>query len=291
MPPDLIPPIVSTAWLAERIGRPGVAVLDASWYLPTTGRDARREYLAEHLPGARYFDLDRASRTGSPLPHMLPSPGEFEAAVASLGVGDDHTIVVYDGSGANLSAARAWWMFRVFGHQSVALLDGGAQRWRSEGRPFESGMPSCSPATFHARFSPGAVRDLTEVSEALRLATAQVVDMRSRGRFEGTEPEPRDGIPSGHMPGALNLPYVELVGPDGTMLPSDQVRVRLAEAGVRLDRPIIATCGSGVSACTLLLALERLGHRDHALFDGSWTEWTSSGMPIARGARNPEEQP
>lgn len=289
MPPDPIPPIVTTSWLAERIGQPGVAVLDASWYLPTTQRDARLEYLAGHLPGARYFDLDRASEPGSALPHMLPEPPAFEAVVRTLGISDDTTVVVYDGSGTNLSAARAWWMLRVFGHQSVTLLDGGAPRWRSEGRLLEAGMPPAGAGTFHAQFSTGTVRDLAQVGEGLRRGTVQVVDMRSAGRFAGIEPEPRPGIPSGHMPGALNLPYADLVGPDGLALPPDQLRGRLTESGIRLDRPIIATCGSGVTACTLLHALERLGHHDHALYDGSWTEWTTAGMPVACGGSRLEE--
>lgn len=289
MPPELISPIVATSWLAERIGRPDVVALDASWYLPTTGRDARREYLAAHLPGARYFDLDQSSESASALPHMLPEPAAFEAVVRTLGISDDTIVVVHDGSGTNLSAARAWWMFRVFGHQSVTLLDGGAPRWRSEGRAFEAGMPPAGAGNFHARFFRGAVRDLAEVREALERGTAQVVDLRSAGRFTGIEPEPRPGIPSGHMAGSLNLPYTDLVGPDGSVLSPEQLRVRLTESGIRLDRPIIATCGSGVTACTLLLALERLGHRDHALFDGSWTEWTTAGMPVARGGSAGEE--
>jgi len=283
------PPIVTPAWLSERIGRPGLVVLDASWYLPVAGRDARAEYLAGHLPGARYFDLDQASDSAASLPHMLPGLSAFEAVARSLGVGQDSTIVVYDGSGTNLSAARAWWMFRVFGHERTSLLDGGSRRWQRERRPIESGPVPNATGDFRARVSPHGVRSLGEVREALARGTAQVVDLRSAGRFSGADPEPRPGISSGHMPGALNLPYADLVGSDGSVLGTDQFRARLAEAGVRLDRPIIATCGSGVSACTLLLALEGIGHRDYSLFDGSWTEWATSGLPVGRGRTNAEK--
>ncbi len=236
--PNTIPPLVTTGWLAERIGRPGLVVLDASWYLPTTGREARQEHLTGHLPGARYFDLDEASDPGSSLPHMLPTPDRFEALARRLGISDDSTIVVYDGSGANLSAARAWWMFRVHGHGAVAVLDGGVQRWQRDGRPLETGVVASTPGRFHARFSPGAVRDLAQVDAALAHGTAQVVDMRSAGRFAGVELEPRMGVPSGHMSGALNLPYAELVGSDGSMLSPDALRARLAAAGVLPDRPV-----------------------------------------------------
>lgn len=282
--PNPISPLVTTSWLAERIGGPGLVVLDASWYLPTTGRDARQEYLAGHLPSARYFDLDAASDPGSSLPHMLPAPARFEAVARRLGISDDSTIVVYDGSGANLSAARAWWLFRVHGHRAVALLDGGLPRWQREGRTLESGESATAPGSFRARPATGAVRSLSEVAAALARRAAQVVDMRPAGRFAGSDPEPREGVPSGHMPGALSLPYTDLVNAEGSVLPPEGLRARLAAAGIRLDQPVIATCGSGVSACTLLLALELVGHRDCALFDGSWTEWATAGMPVATGA-------
>lgn len=282
-PPDRFPPTVSTTWLAEHLGRPELVVLDASWYLPTSGRDPRTEYLAAHLPGAAFFDLDEASDPGTTLPHMLPDAARFEAVARRLGVGNDSHIVVYDGSGANLSAARAWWQFRVFGATAVALLDGGLPRWRQEGRPLEGGAVIPKEGGFIARLAPGVVRDLAEVREALLRGSAQVVDMRPAGRFAGSEPEPRAGIPSGHMPGALNLPYTELVDGGGALLAPEVLAARLTGAGVRLDRPVIATCGSGVSACALLLALERLGIRDYALYDGAWTEWAGAGMPVTAG--------
>lgn len=282
-PPSFPTPIVTTAWLAERIGRPGMVVLDASWYLPASGRDARQEYLAGHLPGAGYFDLDEASDPATPLPHMLPAPERFEALARRLGINPDSMVVAYDGSGANLSAARAWWMLRAFGHDAVTVLDGGLTRWREEGRALEAGPVAGAGGRFRVRRAPARLRSLAEVRDALARGTAQVVDMRSAGRFAGTEPEPRPGVPSGHMPGALNLPYGELVGPDGRLLPVERLRDRLAAAGIRLDRPVIGTCGSGVSACALLLVLERLGHRDNALYDGSWTEWAGAGQPVATG--------
>ncbi|HEY7683474.1 MAG TPA: 3-mercaptopyruvate sulfurtransferase [Gemmatimonadales bacterium] len=283
MPFVPLPPLVSTDWLAERLGRPGFVILDTSWYLPTSGRLATQEYLAGHVPGAVFFDLDAASDRASPLPHMLPSAMAFAAYVGGLGVGTDDTVVVFDGSGSNLSAARVWWMFRAFGHPRVALLDGGIAKWRAEGRPMEAGEVVLAPKVFQAS-DPGGVRDLRAVEGALAREDAQVVDLRPAGRFAGTEPEPRPGIPSGHMPGAISLPYPELVRADGTMLDPDGLRSVLARAGVRLDRPIIATCGSGTSACALLLALHRLGHEANALYDGSWTEWAGGGMPVARGA-------
>jgi thiosulfate/3-mercaptopyruvate sulfurtransferase len=273
--------IVSTQWLAERLGEPGLRVLDASWYLPSAGRDAPAEYAAGHVPGARFFDLDLASAPGQ-LPHMLPSEAEFAAYASSLGVSDDSQIIAYDGSGVNLSAPRAWYMFRLFGHDRVAVLDGGMVKWKREGRPLESGAPAPVVGVFHARLDRAGVRSMTEVERALRANQVQVVDMRSPGRFRGSEPEPRPGLRSGHMPGALNLPYAELVSRDGTLLPEPALRARLEQAGLTLDRPVIATCGSGVSACGLLLALHRLGQQG-TLYDGAWSEWASRGGAIVPG--------
>ncbi|HSE67852.1 MAG TPA: 3-mercaptopyruvate sulfurtransferase [Gemmatimonadales bacterium] len=279
----MTPSVVSTHWLAERLDRLEVRVLDASWYLPSSGRNGRAEFVAGHIPGARYFDLDAASDHRTPLPHMLPTAARFAEEAGGLGVSNDSTVVIYDGSGANLSAGRAWWMFRVFGHDRVAVLDGGIRKWRAEGRALEPGMPRVEPAVFTAKPRPGIVRTMDEVADALRSGAVQVVDMRSQSRFEGSDPEPRPGLPSGHMPGALNLPYTTLVGADGTLLPPDELRQRIAAAGLRLDRPIIASCGSGVSACALLLALDTLGVQGTALYDGSWTEWVTARGAIETG--------
>ena len=265
--------LVSTEWLAARIGGPRLRIVDASWYLPTSGRDPRAEYLAGHAPGAVFFDLDAVSDRGSPLPHMLPSPEKFAREAGAMGVGDGDEVVVYDGSGANLSAARAWWMFRVFGHDQVAVLDGGLLKWRAEGRPLESGPTTPAEAHFTARVtSTLGVRDLASVRRAIE-AGEQIVDMRSAGRFAGVEPEPRPGLRRGHIPGSRNLPFAELVGPDGTLLAPDALHRRIVSAGVDPSRPIIATCGSGVSACTLIHALHLLGHDQASLYDGAWAEW------------------
>ena len=276
-------PLVTTDWLARHLGDPDPVILDTSWYLPSSGRDARAEYLDGHLPGARFFDLDQSSDQASPLPHMLPDAEAFARYVGGLGMGNDTTVVVYDGSGANMSAARVWWMFRAFGHSAVSVLDGGLVRWRDEQRTLERGEAVFAPMRFQARLDREQVRNLVEVEAALKDGTAQVVDVRSAGRFEGTLPEPRPGLPSGHMPGAINLPYTDLVHADGTALSLADLKHRLMVAGVRLERPIVATCGSGTSACAMLHALHRLGQENNALYDGSWTEWASRRMPIATG--------
>ena len=277
--------LVSTTWLADRLGSPGLRIVDGSWYLPTSSRDPRAEYLDGHVPGAVFFDLDAISDRGTSLPHMLPSPGQFAEQVGALGIGDGDDLVVYDGSGTNLSAARVWWMFRMFGHERVAVLDGGLPRWRAEGLPLERGEVSLPAAAFTARSIPaGAVRDLASVRGALDSRETQIVDMRSAGRFAGIEPEPRPGLRGGHIPGSRNLPFAELVGADGTILPLGALRTRLAAAGVDLARPIIATCGSGVSACALLHALHLLGHRQASLYDGAWAEWgAGDDTPVERG--------
>jgi thiosulfate/3-mercaptopyruvate sulfurtransferase len=279
-----LPALVSTAWLAGRLGRPGLRVLDASWHLPTSGRDAAGEYAAAHIPGALFFDLDATSDRRSPLPHMLPDAGAFARAMSGLGLDDADDLVVYDGSGTNISAARAWWTFRVFGHARVAVLDGGLPKWRREGRPLEARTGALPPGRFSASLDRAAVRDLTALRALVDRPTEQIVDMRSAGRFAGTEPEPRPGLRGGHIPGSRNLPFNELVAADGTLLPADELRRRVEAAGIDVSRPIVATCGSGTSACTLILALHLLGHDRVALYDGSWTEWGGrDDTPVATG--------
>ena len=277
--------LVTTEWLADRLGHPRLRVVDGTMYLPTSGRDAAAEYAAAHLPGAVFFDLEASSDRRSSLPHMLPSAADFAERMSALGLDDADDIVVYDGSGANLSAARVWWMFRVFGHDRVAVLDGGIGKWRREGRPVESGAPTRPRGSFTARRGPkDAVRDLDQVRQAAGTGRAQIVDMRSAGRFAATEPEPRSGLRGGHIPGSLNLPYDELVREDGTVLPAESLRRRIAAAGIDPSRPIIATCGSGVSACALIHALHLLGHEPVALYDGAWTEWGGrADTPIETG--------
>lgn len=280
-----LPALVSTDWLAERLARPAVRVLDASWYLPTSGRAAAPEYAAAHIPGALFFDLDATSDRASPLPHMLPDAAAFARAMSALGLDDRDDLVVYDGSGTNISAARAWWTFRAFGHPRVAVLDGGLPKWRREGRPLEAGQATPPAGRFTASLDQDAVRDLAAMRRLADEGREQVVDMRSAGRFAGTEPEPRPGLRGGHIPGSRNLPSHELVAPDGTMLPADALRRRIEAAGIDPSRPVVATCGSGTSACTLLLALHLLGTDRAALYDGSWTEWGGrDDTPVATGS-------
>ncbi|MEO6056041.1 MAG: 3-mercaptopyruvate sulfurtransferase [Gemmatimonadales bacterium] len=270
---EALPALVSTEWLSTRLGRPGLRVLDGSWYMPAGGRDAAAEYIAAHVPGALFFDLDATSDTASPLPHMLPAAAAFARRMGALGLGDDDDLVVYDGSGANLSAARAWWTFKVFGHARAAVLDGSLGKWRREGRPVESGSVALPTARFTARLDPDAVRDLEAMRANLVNPVEQIVDMRPAGRFAGTDPEPRPGLRGGHIPGSRSLPYTELVAADGTMLSPEALHAQLAAAGIDPDRAIVATCGSGTSACALVLALHVLGRESAAVYDGSWSEW------------------
>jgi thiosulfate/3-mercaptopyruvate sulfurtransferase len=281
---DELPTVVSTDWLATRLSSPDLRVVDGSWYLPGSGRDPAAEYAAGHIPGAVFFDLDASSDPDTPLPHMLPSAAAFAARMTILGLHDSDDLVVYDGSGANLSAARVWWTFRIFGHRRVATLDGGMGKWRRESRPIEPGIVRLPAGRFTARLDRKAVRDLAAIRANLEHRREQVVDLRSEGRFAGSEPEPRPGIRPGHVPGSKNLPFTQLVSSDGTILPDHQLRGRLEAAGIDLSQPIVATCGSGTSACALVLSLELLGYRNAAVYDGAWTEWGGrADTPVATG--------
>ena len=264
--------VVKTEWLAKHLGESDLRVVDGTWHMPQAKRDARVEFEAAHVPGATFFDIDAVSDRSTTLPHMLPPAAQFEAAVGALGIGSSDRVVVYDVRGV-VSAARVWWTFRAFGHDAVAVLDGGLKKWRAEGRPLERGAASPPPATFTARLRPELVRDLEAMRANIGSRAAQVLDARSAGRFAGSEPEPRAGLRGGHIPGSLNLPYETLYRPDGTLKSLDELRGAVAGAGVDLGQPIVTTCGSGVTASVLALALYLLGRPDVAVYDGSWSEW------------------
>jgi len=272
-------PFVSTEWLAANLTAPDLVIVDGSWHLPPSGRNGKAEFLERHIPGAVFFDIDAVSDHTTDLPHMLPTPTAFAAAVGALGIGDGLRVVVYDGSGL-FSAPRVWWTFKAFGVREVLILDGGLPKWLAEGRATESGPANRSAAVFSARLDRTIVADIDTVAGAAASGSAQVLDARPANRFSGAAPEPRPGIASGHIPGSLNLPFGEIVK-EGHMVGPDAVRAAVTAAGVDLDRPIITSCGSGVSAAILWVALESIGKRPTALYDGSWAEWASRDRPIA----------
>jgi thiosulfate/3-mercaptopyruvate sulfurtransferase len=265
--------LVSTEWLAERLGNPDVAVVDGSYHLATANRDAHAEYLAGHIPGAVFFDIEEIADHSTDLPHMLPGPDQFAKAVGSFGIGDSDTVVIYDALGL-FSAPRVWWTFRIFGAEKVFILDGGLTKWKAEGRPLEPGLVERQPRSFTARMNTNAVAIVDEVSLALAARQTQVVDARSAERFAGTAPEPRPGLPSGHMPGAFNVPSAKLVE-NGRLIAPERIAATFEQAGVDVSKPIITTCGSGVTAAILWFALDAIGKQPQSLYDGSWTEWAS----------------
>jgi thiosulfate/3-mercaptopyruvate sulfurtransferase len=275
--------LVSTGWLAAHLADPDLRVLDASWYLPDANRDPRAEYEAAHIPGARFVDIDDVSDARSDLPHMVPPVEKFISRMRALGVGDGHQVVVYDGAGL-FSAARLWWLFKLMGKSDIAVLDGGFPKWQAEGHPVEDQPPVIRDRHITVQRQAHLVKDVTQVAAASKLGTPQIVDARSAPRFRGEEPEPRPGLRAGHIPGALNVHYKALLNEDGTMQDTAALRAAFEQAGVDLDKPVITSCGSGVTAAILSLALERLGHAQHSLYDGSWTEWGAYGdLKVATG--------
>lgn len=276
--------LVSTDWLAAHLKNSDLRILDASWYLPADNRDPLAEYNAEHIPGARFFDIDEISDARSELPHMVPPVEKFMSRMRAMGVGDGHQVVVYDGAGL-FSAARVWWLFKLMGQSNVAVLDGGLPKWKSEGRKTTAQAPNIRDRHMTVVRQNQMVRDVTQVARASKLGDYTIIDARSAARFRGEAPEPREGMRAGHIPGSINLPFSELLNDDATMKAPNTLRTIFKDARVDLTKPAITTCGSGVTAAILALALERIGKTDHAVYDGSWSEWGMyDDLPIATGS-------
>lgn len=277
-------PIVSTEWLAAEIGQSDLVVFDATKYLPNENRNARAQFLAAHIPGARFFDIDEVADQDTDLPHMVPSVGRFEKWMRRFGITNSTRVVFYDQKGI-ASSARGWWLMGLFGHDPVAVLDGGLPKWNKESRATESGEPLVpSETTYTASLRAQRLRGIGDMLTNLETKAEIVLDARGAGRFAGTQPEPRKGVRSGHIPGAINLPYTDLLSPDGTFLPANALRERFAQAGVDGSKPVVTSCGTGVTACILTLGMQRAGLPVAPVYDGSWTEWGSrSDTPIQTG--------
>lgn len=275
--------LVSTDWLAAHFSSPDLRIIDASWYLPQANRDPKAEYDKAHIPGARFFDIDEIADLQSDLPHMAPPAEKFISRMRAMGIGDGHQVVVYDGAGI-MSAARVWWLFHLFGKTDTAVLDGGLPKWLAEGREVEDMPPILRDRHMTVARNAQLIKDVTQVASASKLKDAQILDARSAARFKGEAPEPREGLRSGHVPGSISLPYTDLQNPDGTMKPDAELAAIMAAKGIDMKVPVITTCGSGVTAAIINLALARLGHRNHALYDGSWAEWGMyNDLKVAKG--------
>ncbi len=275
--------LVSTQWLQDHLRDPDLRIIDASWYLPGTPRDPLAEYKAAHIPGARYVDIDDLSDHRSDLPHMAPPVEKFMSRMRTLGIGDGHQVVVYDGAGI-YSAPRVWWLFRLMGKADVAVLDGGFPKWQAEARPVTDDAPVIRDRHMTVTRQNQMVKDVTQVAAATKLGDHEIIDALSRARFCGDEPEPRPGLRPGHIPGSRNLPYTALLNDNGTLKPDGELRMIFERAGIDLKKPAITTCGSGVTAAIGDLALERIGSTNHSLYDGSWVEWGMYGdLRVATG--------
>jgi thiosulfate/3-mercaptopyruvate sulfurtransferase len=275
--------LVSPEWLKERLGREDVRVIDGSWYLPTQNRDGKAEYAEAHIEGAVFFDIDSIADTSSGLPHMLLAPKDFAKTAGAMGIAETDTVIVYDGAGL-FSAARVWWNFRVMGAENVFILDGGFPAWKAAGHPVSDAPVSHAPKMFEVKFNSDAVRSKAEVSSIIQAKSAQIVDARPAARFSGEAPEPRPGLRGGHMPGAVSIPFQGIVG-DGKLKDLNELKVVFENAGVNVSEPVVATCGSGVSAALIDLALISLNAADHAIYDGSWAEWGMPGdTPVVTGS-------
>ena len=279
---DQNPFFVSADWLQERLDAPGLSIIDGSWYLPAANRDARCEYEAAHIPGAVFFDHDQVVDPDSTQVHALPPPDVFARIAGAMGIAVDDTIVVYDGPGL-FSAARVWWMFRIMGAADVRILEGGFDRWKAAGRPVTSEPTKIAPNVFDADFDASRVASLADMRGIVESGESQIADARSAGRFTAAEPEPLPGMRGGHMPGAANVPAASLAR-DGRLLPPDELRAKFEDAGIDLSRPVVTSCGSGITAAVVTLALETLGHKDNRLYDGSWSEWGGrADTPVVTG--------
>ena len=270
-----VPTLVETGWLEENMADASIRIVDASWHLPAAGRNAAEEFKNAHVPGAVFWDIDDVADRSSSLPHMMPDEATFARHMGALGISNDHHVVVYDNV-SMMTSARAWWMLRAFGHNRVSLLNGGQVKWQSEGRPVSAAPEQVPNVEFTAVFDPAMIRSLDDVQANIQSGAAQMLDARSAGRFAGIDPEPRPECRSGHIPGSLNLPFNTLIDPaTATVLPKKELSARLAAAGIDPERPVITSCGSGITACVLALAMHLTGKEDVAVYDGSWTEWGS----------------
>lgn len=277
--------LVSTEWLSQHMSAPDLRIVDASWYMPAENRDPKAEFKKAHIPGAVFFDIDEIADTDIPLPHMIPSPEKFSSRLRKLGIGDGNRVVVYDGSGIR-SAARAWWMIRLFGHEDVSILDGGLPKWQAEQRATSDNPTPPKERHFTSRINSMMVREKSQIRKNIETGKEQVLDARAKGRFEGSEPEPREGLRAGRIPGSLNLPFNQLLNENGTLLNADSLRNAFDSAGIDMSKPVVTTCGSGITACVLAFGLHMLGHRRVAVYDGSWTEWgLDQEMPMSSGAK------